>query len=93
MTIAAQDHQQIRNHRGSAVVVELNNLVSTQVIERLLDHTDGPLDNLRSSRHDRAGLLTLKHRCCDFGSISQMANPGFDHLHTRLPQPILNVLL
>jgi hypothetical protein len=36
------------------------------------------------SRHDRAGLLTLKHRCGDLRSISQMADAGFDHLDSCL---------
>ena len=54
VAIAAEHDEQVAHHRRLALLVELDDVLLAEQIERHLDHSDGPLDDLRARRDARA---------------------------------------
>src|SRR6516165_1785555 len=80
--MAAQDHQQVADHGGPAFRVEIHDVFLGQHLQSMLDHADGPFDNTAAGGNDGPGLLALKHGGGDLRGVSQIADAGFQNLHS-----------
>ena len=72
IAVAAQHHQQIAHHAGLALLVELDDMLGAQQLERHLDHANRALDDLLPRGDDGVRLLPPQHRAGDLGGVRQM---------------------
>lgn len=91
VAIAAQNHLKVRDPGRAAFVVQVDDAVALQSIERQLHHADGTLYDLGPSGNDRLGLLTLEHRGGDLRRVGQVADPRLDHFDACLGESLLNI--
>ena len=69
-------------------VVELDDALFGQQVQRHLDHRHRAFDQLLACRNDRLGLLAAQHRTGDFLCISQMGKAAFVDGDPRNAQPL-----
>ena len=92
MPITAQDNEKIRYEHRTLSRIELNNSVSTQMIECHVDHPYCAIYDFGSSSNDRSGLLTLEHRGSNFRCVGQVADSSLQDGDARIGQPFLYIL-
>src|SRR5659263_372965 len=78
--VAGEDNEEVGDHGRLALVVELDDLVTVQPLERLLHHGDRALHDLLAGRDDRRGLLALQHGLGDLGGVGPVS-----YTHLTLP--------
>ena len=91
--LAAEDDQQVADHGGLALFVQLDGALLLEHLQRHVHHADGAFDDFAPRRDDGAGLLAPQHRGGDFLRVSQVTDSRFQHLHAGLRQPRLNFTL
>ena len=57
--MAAQDHEQVADHRGPAFVVQLHDPASGKVRQSVFDHADRTVDDLLAGGDDRVLIDAL----------------------------------
>ena len=77
VALAAQDDHQVRDHRRAALVVELDDVLLRQHVERHLDHADRAFDQRLARGDDGLRLLAAKHRAGDFLCIGEVGEAAF----------------
>ena len=88
MALAAAGLDQVD---AGELLVEVDDLVLSQFVERHLHHADCSADDLPARRDDGRGLLATQHRIGDFGGVRKMRNASFDNGYARRRQPVLNL--
>src|SRR6185503_609457 len=91
--LAAEDDEQVRDHLRLALLVELDDAVLREALERHLHHADRAVDELLPRSDDRVRLLTLQHRLRDLGRVREMRDARLDDLHPGELAPLLDLLL
>jgi benzoate membrane transport protein len=76
--LAAQHHEQVRDHGCLALLVQLDDALVVQPLQRELDHADRALDDPLPRGDDGAGLLLAQHGLSDLGGVRQPGEPGLD---------------
>ena len=74
--VGAQDHQQVRDHLRSALVVHGDDVAVLQAPERLVHHGDRAFHDLLAGGDDGSGLLALEHGLGDLGRVGQVGEAG-----------------
>jgi hypothetical protein len=60
-SVRAEHDQQIAHHRGLPLLIETDDLLLGQLLQRHLHHADRAVDNFSARRDDGARLLALEH--------------------------------
>src|SRR5215831_13481659 len=69
--LAAQDHEQVGDHGGLALLVKRDYIFFLQPPQRELNHADRALDDLHPGADHGAGLLLAQHGLGNLGGIRQ----------------------
>src|SRR5215470_271225 len=59
--LAAQDDKQVGDHRGLALLVQVDNVLVLEPLQRQLDHADRAFDDPLPGADHRVGLLLAQH--------------------------------
>jgi len=86
--LAAEDDEQVADHRRFPLLVQLHHVVLAQPRQRHLHHAHRALHDARPRRDDGARLLPLEHGLRDLGRVGEVAEAGLDHLDARRLQPL-----
>ena len=84
-----QHNQQVADHIGLPLLIELNDVLRFQLRQGHFHHTNRAIDDLPACSHNGLGLLPLEHGAGNFLGVRQVADSGFDHLYAGLLQAIL----
>jgi hypothetical protein len=87
--VGAQHDQQVADHGGLALVVELHDGALGQALERRLDHATAPCTILWRAADDGFGLLAAQHHLRDLGRIGQVAELGVLDHHAGVGEALL----
>ena len=89
--VAGEDDHQVRNHRGLALGIELDEVRVGELGKRHLDEADRALDHRPASGEDRFGLLAAEHHLGDLGRVGEVGQPGLEDLDPGQLQPGLEL--
>ncbi len=92
LSLAAEHHHQIADHRRAAFVVQFHYPLFRQFSQRHVHHADGAVNDLLARRNDCFGLLPAQHRLGDLRRVSEVRQPRFFDLHSGLVQADLQFL-
>ncbi len=78
--IGAEDDQEVADHGGFALIVQLDHIFDRELFQCHFDHADRTQNNFLSSRDDGFSLLAPKHGAGDLRCIGQVVESSFlDH--------------
>ena len=92
IVVAAQHHEQVRDHGRLALLVELDRALFRQTLKRHFDHADRAVDDHLARVDDGAGLLALEHDGRNLGRIGEVGDARFDDLKARVGDLGLNFI-
>ena len=86
--LAAQDDEQVGDHSGLALFVQLDHAFLFETLQGQLDHADRAFDDPEPSADHGAGRLLAQHGLGDLRRIGQPGQPGLNDVHPGLPDPV-----
>ena len=92
LRFAAEHDQQIADHGGLALLVEIDDVFFGQFLERHVDHAHRAVHDLLARGDDGLGLLAAQHGLRDLRCVGEMRDPGLLHLHAGLFEPLMQLL-
>ena len=92
VVVAAEHHQQVRDHGRLAFLVELDRALFRQTLKRHFDHADRAVNDHLARVDDGAGLLALEHDGRNLGRIGEVGDARFDDLKARVGDLGLNFI-
>ena len=90
--VAAKHHQQVADHGGFALLVQLDDRFSGQLLQGHFDHAHRAFHDGAPGGYDRRGLLALQHGVGDLGGVRQVVDPRFDNFHTGNMQALADLM-
>ena len=87
VVLAAEDDEQVAHHLRLALLVEFDDVLLLEQVQRHVHHADRAFDDALARGDDGAGLLALQHRRGDFRRVSQVADARFRRLDARRIAP------
>ena len=90
--VGAQHRQQVGHHDGTPLLVEFDETLLTQAVERQSDHPDSTFDDSLARGDDLGGLLSDEHRLGDLRRVGEMGDACLDDLDAGHRSPLGQLL-
>ena len=92
LRLAAEHDEQIADHGGLALLVEVHDMFFGELLERHVDHAHRAVYDLLARGDDGLGLLAAQHGLRDLGRVGQMRETRLLDVHAGLFEPLMQFL-